>query len=225
MRNIGSTASRGCRSVGLAMLIAGAVLGGCGGSESGSEPGGAGSTASAPTPAVPDITAPTTPSGLTASANSSSRITLAWSPSADAIGVTGYRVYQNGVLLAATGNVTTYQVTGLTGSTTYTYRVDAVDAAGNASGQSAPASATTLPSNTATLGWDPVAGAIGYRIYYGATQGGPYFQAPGSGIEVGNVTTFTVTGLATRTRYYFVATAFDATKESVFSNEVYKDVP
>jgi chitodextrinase len=181
--------------------------------------------ASASTPAIPDTTPPTTPSGLAANAVSSSQIELSWSPSTDNVAVTGYRVYQNGVFLAAVGNVTAYQVTGLAGSTSYTYHVDAVDAVGNASGISAPAFATTLASNTATLEWDAVAGAIGYRIYYGTTQGGPYFQSPGNGVNVGNVTSFTVTGLASGTRYFFVATAFDATNESAFSNEVFKDIP
>jgi len=43
---------------------------------------------------------------------------------------------------------------------------------------------------------------------------------------VGNVTTYTVAGLNRGTRYYFVATAYDAANnESVFSNEVFKDIP
>jgi hypothetical protein len=134
-------------------------------------------------------------------------------------------VYQDGVLLAAVGNTTAYEVTGLAANTTYTYRVDAVDAAGNASGKSALASATTLASNTVTLEWDPVSGAAGYRIYYGTTQGGPYFQSPGNGVDAGNVTAFTVTGLAGRARYFFVTTAFNATSESNYSNEVFKDIP
>ena len=79
--------------------------------------------------------------------------------------------------------------------------------------------------NTAVLQWDPVAGAMGYRIYYGTTQGGPYFQSPRNGVRVGNVTTFTVTGLRGGTRYFFVATAFNATSESWFSNEVSKALP
>ena len=65
---------------------------------------------------------------------------------------------------------------------------------------------------------------VGYRIYYGTTQGGPYFQSPGNGVDVGNATTFTVSGLTSGTRYFFVATAV-ATYESLFSNEVFKDIP
>ena len=72
--------------------------------------------------------------------------------------------------------------------------------------------------------------STGYRVYYGTTQGGPYFQSPGNGVDVGNVTTFTVRELTSGTRYFFVATAYatngaSATNESTFSNEVFKDVP
>jgi hypothetical protein len=79
---------------------------------------------------------------------------------------------------------------------------------------------------TVTLAWDAVAGANGYRIYYGTIQGGPYIQAVGAGMDVGNVTTYTVTGLGSGTRHYFVATAFDApSNESLFSNEVSQQIP
>ena len=65
----------------------------------------------------------------------------------------------------------------------------------------------------------------GYRIYYG-TSAGTYDQPLGLGLEVGKVTTFTVTGLSSGKRYYFAATAVDiANNESAFSNEVVKDVP
>jgi len=55
----------------------------------------------------------------------------------------GYRVYRSGALIATLGNVTAYQDTGLTASTAYTYTMQALDAAGNASAQSVSASATT----------------------------------------------------------------------------------
>jgi fibronectin type 3 domain-containing protein len=81
--------------------------------------------------------------------------------------------------------------------------------------------------NTATLVWDAVMNSnlAGYRIYYG-TSAGTYDQPLGLGLEVGNVATFTVTGLSSGKRYYFAATAVDvANNESAFSNEVVKDVP
>lgn len=207
------------------MLIACVILSACGGSETGSGSSEPGSPVTEAPPAAPDTTAPTTPSGLKASAVSSSHIALAWSPSTDNVAVTGYRVYQDGVLRAQLGTATSYDASGLAAFTTYTYRVDAVDAAGNASGASAPASASTLASNTATLEWDAVPGATGYRLYYGTTRGGPYLQSPGNGVEIGGATSYTVAGLVSRTRYYFVTTAYNSTSESNFSNEVYKDVP
>jgi chitodextrinase len=191
---------------------------------------GLSTTASATTQATADTTAPSTPTGLTATAVSSSQINLSWSASTDNVGVTGYRVYRNGTLLTTLGNVTSYQNTGLSASTTYSYTVQAIDAAGNASGQSAPDSATTqaqTANGTAILTWDPVTAPnlAGYRIYYG-TSPGTYLQARGQGINVGNVTTYTVTGLGSGTRYYFAATSNDTSgNESGFSNEVFKDVP
>src|SRR5882762_5480422 len=100
---------------------------------------------------VVDITAPSTPAGLSASAVSSSQINLSWSASTDNVGVTGYRVYRDGTLLATLGAVTAYQNTGLTPSTSFSYTVLAIDAAGNASTQSASASSTTqaAPDTTA----------------------------------------------------------------------------
>ena len=90
-----------------------------------------------------DTTLPSTPTGLTATAVSSSQVTLTWSPSTDNVGVAGYKVFQNGTQIA-TVSTSGYQDAGRSPATTYTYTVAAYDAAGNASAQSSPASATTL---------------------------------------------------------------------------------
>src|SRR2546423_2406941 len=84
-----------------------------------------------------DTTAPSTPTALSASAVSSSQINLSWTASTDNVWVTGYRVYRAGTLLATLGAVTAYQNTGLAAFTTYSYTVQAVDAAGDAYAQSA----------------------------------------------------------------------------------------
>src|SRR5213592_1023495 len=90
----------------------------------------------------PDTTPPSVPTGLTASAVSSSQINLSWAASSDLVGVTGYRVYRGGTQIATT-TTTSFTNTGLSPSTTYSYAVAAFDAAGNLSAQSSPASATT----------------------------------------------------------------------------------
>src|SRR5438477_592795 len=102
------------------------------------------------TPPLADTTAPTTPSGVAASALTSSSLTLSWSPATDNVGVTGYRVYRNGTL-AASPSGTSASITGLLASVLYSFTVSAVDAAGNASASSAPLSVTTLP----LLPYDP----------------------------------------------------------------------
>lgn len=89
-----------------------------------------------------DTTAPTVPTKLNATAVSSSQINLSWTASTDAVGVTGYRIYRNGTLIASSSS-TSYQSTGLASNTNYSYRVSAYDAANNASAQSSPASAKT----------------------------------------------------------------------------------
>jgi len=89
-----------------------------------------------------DITAPTVPNNLTASAISSSQINLSWTASTDNIGVTGYKIFRNGIQIAIPTNVS-YFDTGLTANTSYTYSVVASDAAGNTSPQSLSVLATT----------------------------------------------------------------------------------
>ena len=79
---------------------------------------------------------------LTATATSSSQVNLTWTASTDNVGVTGYRVFRNGMQKATT-SATSYIDTGLTASTTYTYAVSAYDAAMN-SAQSSSVGVITL---------------------------------------------------------------------------------
>lgn len=56
----------------------------------------------------------------------------------------------------------------------------------------------------------------GYKIYYGTTSG--HYGTP---IDVGNVTTYDLTGLTSGQRYYIIATAYNVSdSESGYSNEV-----
>ncbi|MCJ7795719.1 MAG: fibronectin type III domain-containing protein, partial [Thermoleophilia bacterium] len=99
---------------------------------------------------------PAAPSGLTAAAVSSSQIDLTWVD--NSTNETGFEVERS--LSATTGfalvasvgaNVTSYQNTGLSPSTTYYYKVRARNTAG-ASGYSATASAVTLAATTIPVG-------------------------------------------------------------------------
>ncbi len=90
-----------------------------------------------------DTEAPSVPLNLIASNTTATATQLSWSSASDNIGVTGYDIYENGVYIASVTN-NTYNVSGLTAQTTYSYKVNAKDAAGNVSGFSANASVTTL---------------------------------------------------------------------------------
>lgn len=117
--------------------------------------GTGGSDSSSATVSVSDFTAPSTPTGLDATAVSSSQINLSWTASTDNVAVTGYRVYRDGTQID-TVTATSYSDAGLSPLTAYSYSVQAFDAAGNASAQSSPASATTAappPPNVSGWAW------------------------------------------------------------------------
>ncbi len=100
-----------------------------------------------------DTLPPSTPTNLAAAVVSSSQVNLSWNSSSDNVGVTGYRVYRNGIQIGTTAN-TFYNDTNLSPATTYQYSVSAYDAAGNGSAISGTVSATTqpLPSTKFSLG-------------------------------------------------------------------------
>ena len=101
-----------------------------------------------------DTQPPTAPSGLTAAAYSGSEILLTWTASTDNVGVTGYQIERclgsscTTFAQIATPTATTLLDSGLSMSTTYTYRVRAVDAAGNPSDYSSTVSGTTTTTGS-----------------------------------------------------------------------------
>ncbi len=190
------------------------ALAGCGGATP------AGSAVSGGSSIPADTTPPSVPGGLTATAVSSSKVSLSWSASTDNVGVTGYIVRRDGAPVA-TPTTTSFADTGLSGSTTYTYAVAARDAAGNVSSFSLGQNVTTpvfsadttppsVPTNlaatpgsgTVSLTWtastDNV-GVTGYRIFRNGSQ-----------IAIAATTSFTDSCLAASTSYTYTVSAFDA---------------
>src|SRR6267378_2150943 len=79
---------------------------------------------------------------------SAAQINLTWNASSDPdSAVAGYKIYRNGTQVGTTAN-TSYQDSGLSASTSYSYTVAAYDPSGNTSAQSASASATTQAADT-----------------------------------------------------------------------------
>ena len=182
---------------------------------------------------VSDTQPPTAPSNLTATAISGSQINLGWTTSTDNVGVTQYLVERcqgagcTTFAQIGTSTGTTYNDTGLTASTSYSYRARATDAAGNLGPYSNVASLTTqapdtqpptAPSNlTATaisgsqinLGWTASTDNVGVTGYLvercqgvGCTNFARLLTVTG--------TTYTDTGLILNTSYTYQVKATDA---------------
>ncbi|HZG74217.1 MAG TPA: fibronectin type III domain-containing protein, partial [Paenibacillus sp.] len=94
-----------------------------------------------------DTQAPSAPTGLTSPSKTDTTVNLSWTASTDNVGVTGYDVYRGTTLAGSTTGATTFQATGLTPNTAYSFTVRAKDAANNVSAASAALSVTTNASS------------------------------------------------------------------------------
>ncbi|WP_402467459.1 glycoside hydrolase family 6 protein [Isoptericola aurantiacus] len=171
----------------------------------------------------PDTEAPTAPSGLTATATTSTSVSLSWDASSDDTGVAGYTVRVDGAT-AATSATTSATVTGLAPSTTYAVTVTARDAAGNVSPTSAPLSVTTdegggtedteapsvpagltagaVTTSSVALSWDASSDDTGVTGYQVRRDGELVADVPGTSV--------TDSGLDAGTAYSYSVAAYDA---------------
>jgi N-acetylneuraminic acid mutarotase/fibronectin type 3 domain-containing protein len=197
------------------------------------------------TTAGPDLTPPSAPSGLSASAGDDS-VVLSWTPNSEP-DVAGYRVYRSTSLPVVT---TSSPVSGsplLTGSAyfdataendiQYHYAVVAVDLSGNGSDASAPASATpragggavppaptglaaTAVSTAIALTWNASAGATGYNVYRSTTPAVSTDGTPLNGSTPLTATSFTDAAVTAGVTYYYVTTAVNSAGSSPASSAV-----
>jgi M6 family metalloprotease-like protein len=175
---------------------------------------------------------PAAPSGLTATATSTSQIKLAWSavtPPANC--AVTYSVFRGGTQVATGLTALSFTDTGLTPGTTYSYTVRAVDAAGASAASSAASATTPVPpdtqapaapsslsasnvaTTTATLVWNPSTDNVGVTGY-------DVLRA-GSVVGSSTTTSATVSNLTPGTSYTFTVRARDAAGNlSAVSNAV-----
>ncbi len=168
---------------------------------------------------VIDTTPPTTPGPVIAGTVTDRSIALSWTASTDNVGVAGYRLYRNGVMIGSTVT-NSFTDSGLTASTAYSYTVLAYDAAGNQSSQGTAVSITTKAPDTAapTAPGQPIASAVtsssltlGWTAStdnYGVSQ----YLVKRNGAQVGTsaTTSYADTGLASSTAYSYTIAAQDA---------------
>ena len=139
-------------------------------------------------------------------------------------GATSYKVYratsQNGTYsLLGTVTATSYTNTGAKAGTTYYYKVKAVNSAGESAYSnvvSGRATVTTLTmghsstSGKPQLTWKAVSGATSYKVYRATTKNGAY-----SVINTTKARTYTNTGAALGTTYYYKVEALNAAGKSM----------
>ncbi|NRR34079.1 alpha-amylase [Oxalobacteraceae bacterium] len=167
---------------------------------------------------VSDSAAPSVPGGLVASNITDSSVKLSWTASTDNVGVTGYKIYRNGVLVGSSvGN--SYTDTALAASTPYSYTVQAYDAANNLSEKSGAINTTTLAPDTSapTAPASLVPSAItssSLILYWNASSdnyGVTQYLIFRNGVQIGTSTgtSYTDTGLSPSTTYSYTVKAKD----------------
>ena len=139
-------------------------------------------------------------------------------------GATSYKVYratsQNGTYsLLGTVTATSYTNTGAKAGVTYYYKVKAVNSAGESaysnvvSGQTTVTTLTMGHSSTSgkpMLTWKAVSGAASYKVYRATSKNGAY-----SVINTTKALTYTNTGAALGTTYYYKVEALNAAGKSM----------
>ena len=106
-------------------------------------PDGGSGVASASSTTDNDTQAPSSPANLTVTNASRTSISLAWSASADNVGVTSYNVYSAGQVVGSV-TATRFTLENVTAERVYRFTVKAKDLAGNVSAASNEVSAETL---------------------------------------------------------------------------------
>jgi chitodextrinase len=166
-----------------------------------------------------DSSAPSVPGVIASSQLTDRSVTLGWPASTDNVAVTGYRVYRNGVLAGSVAS-NTFTDSALAASTTYSYAVQAFDAAGNQSGMGAALAVTTRAPDTAAPGTPGQANASAITAgtltlawaaatdNYGVSQ--YLIRRDGTQVGTSTSTTFNDSGLAPSTAYSYTITAQDS---------------
>ncbi|MEZ4104157.1 MAG: S8 family serine peptidase [Candidatus Paceibacterota bacterium] len=175
-----------------------------------------------------DTEAPTTPANLNADNVTDRSVTLNWLNSTDNVLVTGYNVYRDGEKITTTSN-TNYTDVSLSSNSTYVYEVSAIDKAGNESARSASVSVNTLDvafdiagysvisksNSDATIGVDLTKlGTVTVR--YGTNSGNLDLSVDSSELNTNH--SLNLTGLSSRTTYYYQVIAVDQSGATVSSS-------
>ncbi|MEI8350433.1 MAG: fibronectin type III domain-containing protein, partial [Candidatus Omnitrophota bacterium] len=189
------------------------------------------------------VTAPTAPSNLTAAANGSDKIDLAWIDNAN--NEDGFRLHHStdGTTFtelttkpsqSGTGGTVTYQHTGLTAGSTHYYKVLAYNAGGNSNFTNpvgpiiTPTDTPAAPGNLSAaangsdkidVGWiDNANNEDGFRLHH-STDGTTFTEltTKPSQSGTGGTVTYQHTGLTAGSTHYYKVLAYNANGNSGFT--------
>jgi len=133
----------------------------------------------------------------------------------------GYKLYLDGSATPITlGNVTTYDVTGLTDGSSHTYYIKAINNSGESQNSNtinttllslAPVAsvATSITTTSFTANWAAVNGATGYKFY---------LDGSATPTTLGNVTNYNVTGLVDGSSHTYSVKGTNNAGDSSVSN-------
>ncbi len=168
----------------------------------------------------PDTELPSRITDLAFSNLTETTANLFWTASTDNVGIANYEVFQDGVSIGLTGGLTSFNVTGLTVSSTYAFVVFAIDMAGNKSLASNTANVTTLsdteaPSNISDLTSSNITTSSVELFWSASTDnvGVTDYEVFKDGTSIGltgGATTLIITGLVANSNYSFSVIALDA---------------
>lgn len=161
---------------------------------------------SAPAPeacaTTPDLTPPSRPGSPVARAASDRAIDVSWEPSTDEVGVVGYEVRRDELLVAGNLAGRTFADGGLRPAVRFCYSVVALDAAGNRSSPASacattpdltPPSSPERPSAAAisasqvVLGWEPSSDDVGVAGYEVLRSGAVVATVPTTSLRARNL--------------------------------------
>jgi len=176
------------------------------------------------------ILIPSVPTGVNATANSTTSIIIMWNP---VLGAASYKIYyvigsSINKILAATVFDTSFNHTGLQTETSYTYYIVASNSAGDSDFSSAASAitlmnmpdaptgvnATATSSASITVSWNPALGALAYKIFYEEGVSTTKILAG----QVNNETSYTHTGLQSNTAYRYYVVSSNSAGDSGYSS-------
>lgn len=183
-----------------------------------------------------DTEPPTEPTNVKATATSPTKVTLTWTAATDNVGVVKYKIFRDDVPLEVTNdNSTTYVDNTVMPSTSYTYRLRALDAEGNRSTWTDAVSvktpsladteqpskptdlqASSVSSSQVNLVWKPTYDNVGV-VKYDVYRIGDHKAA--QKIATVKTSSFGDTGLKADTTYYYYVVAIDAAGNDSYQSD------